>query len=403
MGETATRMSQRDRLLAVLAGEQPDRIPFIDRLEVWYDARTRTGTLPEEFRDLTLTEIHRAVGMGQLEFVRPVGFRLRGVELRVTFNGESYFTEHEPVVFHYPGFRDIVQRDKPGLTRFELVTPVGTVAGEEQMLQETIDCGEEPYLREHLIKEDDDFRVAHWILDHMELVPRFEEFRELDAGFGEVGFAIAGIQQIPFQQVLLEYLGEMSTFYALYDNPKAVKALIDHAHERLLDTLDCLADLDTPYVELLDNLTAHMANPKLFREWCLPHYQQYAEILHGQGKRMGSHTDGDLKPLLDLIAESGLDVCESFSPAPLSSTTFDEVWDAWGGREWPIVWGVIPSPLLEARVPEQELHAFVEHVLERVGDGRVILGVSDMVMGHNEIDRVRWIADRVEEHERGLR
>ncbi len=36
MGETATRMSQRDRLLAVLAGEQPDRIPFIDRLEVWY-------------------------------------------------------------------------------------------------------------------------------------------------------------------------------------------------------------------------------------------------------------------------------------------------------------------------------------------------------------------------------
>ena len=32
----------------------------------------------------------------------------------------------------------------------------------------------------------------------------------------------------------------------------------------------------------------------------------------------------------------------------------------------------------------------------------IFLGVSDMVMGHNEIDRVRWIAGRVEEHERGL-
>ena len=62
------------------------------------------------------------------------------------------------------------------------------------------------------------------------------------------------------------------------------------------------------------------------------------------------------------------------------------------------MWGVIPSPLLEERAPEQELHDFVDHVLETVEDAPIILGVSDMVLGNNLIDRVEWAAERIYEH-----
>jgi uroporphyrinogen-III decarboxylase len=396
-----TRMSHRQRLLAVLAGEQPDRIPFVDRLEMWHRARVRSGTVPEKYRGMSLIDIHRDVGMGQELFVRPHGFKLVGVEVKATFNDEPHFHEYEPVVQHYPGHRDLVPKDRAGIMRFELRTPVGTIAGEHQTLQEAIDNGEESYLREHLLKDDDDFEVAHWILDHHEYVPTFDQFYAEDAALGEAGFAVAALQQVPFQQVLLEYLGELRTFYLLYDDPGKLKKLIDHIDERLVETLDHLAGLDTPYAEFLDNLTGAMTNPNLFREYYAPYSQRYAEILHAQGKKVGSHTDGDLRLLLDVIPESGLDVCESFSPVPLSGTTFDELWDVWGGREWPIVWGGIPSTYLEPRTPEAEFRAYVEHVLERIGRGRVILGVGDMVMGHNEIDRVRWIAERVEEHELG--
>jgi hypothetical protein len=139
-----------------------------------------------------------------------------------------------------------------------------------------------------------------------------------------------------------------------------------------------------------------MTNPKLFAEHCLPHYQEYSELLHSQGRKMGSHTDGNLKSLLGLIRESELDVCESFSPSPLTECTFDQAWEAWcdGG---PIMWGVIPSPLLEERTPEPEVHAFIDHVLETAGSDPIILGVSDMVLGNNLIDRVRYITDRVED------
>ncbi len=139
-----------------------------------------------------------------------------------------------------------------------------------------------------------------------------------------------------------------------------------------------------------------MTNPKLFTEFCLPCYQRYSEILHGQGKKVGSHTDGNVKPLLALLKDSGLDVCESFSPVPLTPCTFEEAWQAW--RSGPIIWGGIPSPILEARTSEADFREWVDQLLATVGPGPIILGVGDMVMGHNSIERVRWIAERVENH-----
>jgi len=67
-----------------------------------------------------------------------------------------------------------------------------------------------------------------------------------------------------------------------------------------------------------------MTNPNLFREYCLPQYQKYTDTLHVQGKKVGSHTDGNLKPLVDLLPKAGLDVCESFTPQPLTELLFKE-------------------------------------------------------------------------------
>ncbi len=213
---------------------------------------------------------------------------------------------------------------------------------------------------------------------------------------GDNGFVLPLLPRIPFQSVMVDFVGEIPFFYMLVDDPEPIRSLIGRLHELNLEMIRQLADWEYPYVEWCDNLTGAMANPKLFAEYCLPHYQEYSELLHAQGRKMGSHTDGDLKPLLGLIRESGLDVCESFSPAPLTDCTFDEAWEAWreGG---PVMWGVIPSPLLEERTPESEFHAFVDHVLETAGSDPIILGVSDMVLGNNLVDRVRHLADRVEE------
>ena len=197
-----------------------------------------------------------------------------------------------------------------------------------------------------------------------------------------------------FQDLLIDYFGTTPMFYALHDSPKAVERLYRALESRMTNVLERLGDLDRPYVEFIDNLDAVTTNPILFEQFCLPDYQRYTDILRGQNKKVGSHTDGDIKLLLGPLADSGLDVCESFSPSPLTSCLFEEAWASW--QSGPIIWGGIPSPILEERTSETEFHAYIERLAETIGGRPIILGVGDMVLPNNSIERVRYIANLVE-------
>jgi hypothetical protein len=265
------------------------------------------------------------------------------------------------------------------------------------MRPEAVAWAESCYHDEIPIKEPADFDTVRWIIDHLEVIPRFDRIREGQAEVGDFGFVVPRIDRIPFQEVLIDLVGEVNTFYALNDDPSRVHALLEAIDNVRVETAGLLSGLDVPFVEFTDNVTGDMTNPRLFAEYSIPEYQRYSELYHAQGKRVGSHFDGELKPLLGQLRETGLDVIESVSPAPLTQCTFDELWQSVGGG-LPVMWGVIPSPLLEERTPEAELHEFVDHVLETVGDAPIILGISDMVLGNNLIERLEWVARRIDEH-----
>ena len=110
-----------------------------------------------------------------------------------------------------------------------------------------------------------------------------------------------------------------------------------------------------------------------------------------------SHTDGNLQGLFELLKESGLGICESISPEPLTPYTFEEIWEAFrdGG---PIIWGGIPSLILEEQTSEKDFIAYVDKVLSIIDEPRIVLGVGDMVLPNNAIERVQYIAERVEQH-----
>jgi hypothetical protein len=344
-----------------------------------------------------LSEIYAAVGMGQQRFVVPYGLRLRGVEVAVERDGEPIYREFEPVVESFPGMWDFVSADQPGVTVTHLATPVGRLTVRHEVLPDMVAMGVEPYLREHLIKDADDYRTVEHILERAEIVPAYEKLTAAEAQVGGNGYIVPLLHRIPFQQVLLEYLGEVPLCYALQDDRERVEGLLGLLDRQMLEILHRLADLPANYVEFPDNLHGGMTNPRLFARYCLPDYQRYVGVLHDQGKVAGSHTDGDVRPLLALLRESGLDVCESISPFPLTTCTFDEVWSAWRGG--PLIWGGIPSPLLEEeRTSDTQFEAFMAHLFATVGAGPIILGIGDLVMGNNSITRVQRIAELVDAH-----
>jgi hypothetical protein len=381
------------RAVAVLRGETPTCLPFITRLETWYKSHLRTNTLPEHLRGLSLDQVHAAVGIGRLKFSAPFAFRLRGVEVLSTFNGDPLYHEYEPVIENFPGMWDIVPTDRAGETITELITPHGKLSLQHKLLPDNVQNGTDPYLKRHLIYDDHDLHILESVLEKVEYVPLYEKIYEDETAVGENGFVVPLLYRIPFQQVLLEYLGEVPLFRALHNTPGQVRYLFDLLDQQMLNVIQEVSSLEVPYVEFPDNLHGPMTSPRLFKEYCLPMYQKYCEALHAQGKKVGSHTDGDMRPLLDLLPQSGLDVCESFSPSPLTKCTFEEAWLAW--ENGPLIWGAIPSPILEEWISEDDFHAYMQNLFKKI-DRPIILGIVDLFMHHNSIERATSIASWIE-------
>ena len=399
MKNTDQKLSMHDPVQAELQGKQPDRLPFIDRMEIWYQSKSSSGTLPPKNQQMSLNDKHQSVGIGRQKFTAPYAFKLRNIEVVCTFENEIIFRDFEPVTEYFPAqwAPDQIPRDKAGTTTIEYVAPVGNLSIAYEVAESMVAMGGvEPYLTHHLIKAEEDYRTAEYIIEHTEIVPQFDKIREDQCELGDNGFVVPCLHRIPFQQALLEYLGEVPLFTALYDSPQQLNRLLHLLDLQLMEILRQMADLPSIYVEFGDNLDGTMTNPKLFKEYSLPYYQKYTDILHGQGKKVGSHTDGNVKPLLSLLAQSGLDVCESFSPAPLTECTFEEAWETW--RHGPLIWGGVPSPILEKRTSESEFRDYIHRLLEIIENRNIILGVGDMVLGNNLIERVEYIAKEVEHH-----
>ena len=395
----ATPWTTRRRVLAVIQGQRPDRLPFADRLEIWYRHHKLAGTLPEGFETLSLSAAHRHLGIGEESFSFPTSVRLRGVEMISRFEGEIVRHETDPVVNHFPDTYDSVPSNHVGSTETEYITPVGTLTVEHTVHEFMVESGvARPFLRRFPVRSAADYDTAVYILERAEPVLQAARVKKEAERVGEDGYAVPLMRRIPFQQLLLEYLGPEELFNGLYDHRSRVERLLEALDAHTVQMLHALEPLDEPYVEFCDNIEGSMTSPRLYVEYGLPAHQRYTDILHAQGKKVGSHADGNLKPLLDLLRESGLDVCESVTPAPVTDCPFEVVWEAWkdGG---PLIWGGIPSVLLDAETSEAEFREYFAWLFELVEDRPMILGIGDMVMPHNIAARIRYVAREAAAHE----
>jgi uroporphyrinogen-III decarboxylase len=185
--------------------------------------------------------------------------------------------------------------------------------------------------------------------------------------------------------------------------------MVDHP-ARFMKLFDQLTEIDREYlrialespafmVEYGDNFDGQMTNPRLFKKYCLGHLQEVSEKVHAAGKVFGSHMDGDMSLLLDLVPETGLDVVESFSPAPLTSLGFDKAWDAWHNKV--LMWGTIPSTIFEEEIPQDLFENQVRNILNTViPDGLIILGIGDQAVQRTRPDRIKLVAKLLEHYTR---
>lgn len=383
-------MTERKRIMSVLKRQTPDRIPWATRLDIWFGAHSYMGDFLPEYQDVDLMAIYRDLGLGRQSYVRLYTVKLHQVEIVVEFNGLETHRETAPL-FRFPHAGDFVSRQEVGETIITLKTPVGNAYIKYITNAEILAGASHPHLARRILSEDSDYPVVHWILNHSEVLSDYEPFLSREAEIGDIGMTIGTLDRVPFQRILLDYLGEERCYYEMIDHPEKFTKLFDQLSEIHQEFIRIAVESPAFMVEHTDNLDGQMTNPRLFKQYYLPHIQTTSEKVHAAGKVLGSHMDGDLRSLAKLIPESGVDVVESFSPAPLTRLSFREAWDIWDKKV--LVWGALPSIIFEDETSQSDFERHLQETLDTImPDGLIILGIADQAVKRTRVDRMKQVS-----------
>lgn len=367
-------MTNRERLLAIMAGRSPDRIPWIPRLKLWYEAHRRQGTLPEKYEGWDMRDIERDLEMGT-----------------PAREGRVYRTELHDVEVHTE------RRGHDTVTKY--VTPVGTVSTRRQSSHVLDRVGIEGLMVDKMINGPEDYPVVEYLIRHTEIVPTYEEYLAYEDWIGEDGVPMVQIGPDPMFRILRELIGFDDAYFHLHDYPDRVAHLYEVLKEQAAE-IQRVA-LDSPAELILHGTHFHsqMTPPPIFKRYMIPYFRPFAERLHERDKILACHADADTSSLLDLIKEAGFDMVECFVTAPMVPVTLEQARAVFGTEV--IIWGGVPSTILEDPVTDEEFEDYMLDLFRTIAPGDAfVLGVADNVMPDSKLERVRRISEMVEAYGR---
>ena len=300
-------MTDRERLLAIMSGQRPDRIPWIPRLQVWYTSHVNGDTLPDRFRGLSLREVERALGMGT-----------------PAREGKVFAAEQE-------GDVEVTTSQEGASTITTYRTPVGTVSTRHQRSETMERAGIGALEVEHMLKGPDDFGAVEYLLEHTRHVATYEEYLAYEADIGDAGYPMVSAGDCPFHYFLQKLAGYGSAYYHLFDYPEKVEHLL-----RTIEEIDrervwpVIAGSPARLILHGVHFDSTITPPPLFTQYITPYYRDLSALLHENGKTLCMHADNDSRLILDHIREAGFDMAETFTTAPQVSCTLEEARRAWG-------------------------------------------------------------------------
>jgi len=366
-------MTNRERLIAIMSGKPPDRIPWIPRLLLWYNAHKKAGTLPERYRGWTLREIERDLNLGTpARDGRVFATRMKNVEVKQT-------------------------RLNDWETLHEYITPVGTVTtlwrGSAVLRQKAI----QDLQVEFMLKRREDYAVVEYIIEHTEYVPTYEEYLAYDADIGDDGVPLIACGDCPFHHWMRALVGYNDAYYHLNDYSNEVERLLKLMEQRDREIVwPLIAHSPAKLILHGVHFDSYMTPPPVFEQFITPYYRSFSRFLNEQGKTLCMHADADSRLILHHIKDAGFGMVETFTTAPMVSCTLEEARAAWGNEV--IIWGGVPSVILEDTFTEEQFEDYMRNIFDTIAPGDAfILGVADNVMPAAKIERIARISEMVEE------
>jgi uroporphyrinogen-III decarboxylase len=391
-------MTGRERLLATIRGKPAGGLPWAPRIDLWYRAHLRRGTLPERWAHASMWDIIRDVGgLSYYPNIPTWREKLWGVEVAVKVDGKIADTD-QPIAASFSG------RDAWGTgarwgetTITEYRTPQGTVSTKHVWTQDMALGGvQAPQLKERMIKSVDDYSVVEYILEHTEYLPDYAILEEVIGEFGDEGLPIGGAGWTPIHTLMNDYIGYGACFFHMVDHPQEFERLLQLLTERMWEIRTIAAHSPAELLMIGCNWSDSITSPPIFEKYFVPALEEAVDLMHSHGKLTTCHVDGDMKRLLKMFAETGVDVAEALAPRPLCNYTLAEAREAFGDRM--TIWGGIPTPLFTDVYSDRDFETYVKDIFRTITPGdHFILAMGDNIPPNGVFERVHRVTKLVEE------
>jgi len=410
MRKESDMLTHRERILKVARGERVDKIPWVPRIDLWHNAHTLSGTLPEPYKGLTVEEIHRREGWPlhkmipeYLKAENPEDIDHRAIGL--------YRLKEFPYDFEFSSDVDIrvdyEDTDDEEMTCVEYHTPVGMVKVKHGTTRKMKQSGASiTWIKEPAIKGPEDYPVLAHIFGNLTLKPAYERFLRWKESVGEDGVAVGqglGLAcSSPMHFIQKTLLGATDFYYHYHDHPKEMGELaeaLDHAYHQLLSILS-----DSPADVILwsANVDDMVTYPAYFEKEIVPWCRKASETLHAKGILLAMHPDGENRGLMDLIPTCGMDIADAVTPYPMTRVTIDEYYDRWCRSGDLTIHGGIPEiMLLEESTSWDDLNDYLDHMFKVIAPGtRLIASIGDTSPPNTQFERLIHIGERFEKEGR---
>ncbi|MBN1350331.1 hypothetical protein JXJ21_13030 [candidate division KSB1 bacterium] len=315
---------------------------------------------------------------------------------------EAYFDELECSARIYEYNRCFRAIEHPAVKRIDEELPGGIVkttiktpVGEQVQLDRHSSNSPRMLHVKRIIESREELKVATWRLDNAGWEWDQNEFERLNQKWGNRGLPTMYMPRVNVQDLYISTMSTEKAIYAIYDWTDQVETYfraLDDNHERLMYIINA-SPVDV--INFGDNIHCGTLPPYLYEKYVLPAYLKRCDLLHQANKFISAHWDGDVKALLPYAKISGLDGIEAITPKPQGDVTIEETKDALGDDIFLL--DGIPAILFDSTFPVSMLEEFTLRVIELFAP-KLILGISDEISSHGEIDRIRVVGKIVDDY-----
>jgi uroporphyrinogen decarboxylase len=291
-------MTGRQRILATINHEEPDRVPIAPRLHAWFKSEYGVDDLATNLKELP-----------DVDF------------MYIDYDSQPNYLDSFPDVYDLPEVK--VEQKKYTQDDMLIVerifhTPAGKLMDRTKIPPSGREYGvfPDPLRTEHLVKSPDDLDTLKYILPKVNT--NYDFYYQHKKLIGDCGVYMVLIRSAldhnagyarDMQDLMVDY----------YTNREFFDELIGIFHQRSLAQLKAALEAG---VEIIFGSWYFCSlssgwSPGIFKEIFVPLIEDHVKLTHAYDAIYDYYDDGNLNGSMEMISDAGVDVLETCTPAPV--------------------------------------------------------------------------------------